>query len=182
MPEPATPTMDTILVRALATGRVEHVLEQAELAVAAEERRLELVAPSAAAAFGDDADRAERRHRRFLALEDLLARRFEGDRLVRGTFGGLADQNCSGCATDCSREAVLTRSPATMPWFVAPKRDCRFTGQDPGASADAGPSVFTAATTSSAARTARSASFSRAIGVPHTAMTASPMNFSIVPP
>ena len=32
------------------------------------------------------------------------------------------------------------------------------------------------------ARTARSASFSRAIGTPHTAMTASPMNFSMVPP
>ena len=35
---------------------------------------------------------------------------------------------------------------------------------------------------SSAARTARSASSSCAIGVPQTAMTASPMNFSIVPP
>ena len=71
----------------LATGCVEQVLEQAELAVAAEERRLELVAPSAAAALGDDADRAECRHRRFLALEDLLPRRLEGDRLVGGTFG-----------------------------------------------------------------------------------------------
>ena len=71
----------------LPTSCVEQVLEQAELAVAAEERRLELVAPSAATALGDDADRAECRHRRFLALEDLLPRRFEGDRLVGGAFG-----------------------------------------------------------------------------------------------
>ena len=40
----------------------------------------------------------------------------------------------------------------------------------------------TPATRSSAARTARSASSSCATGAPHTAMTASPMNFSTVPP
>jgi hypothetical protein len=44
------------------------------------------------------------------------------------------------------------------------------------------PSAETAATMSSAARTARSASSSVAVGVPQTAITASPMNFSIVPP
>ena len=44
------------------------------------------------------------------------------------------------------------------------------------------PSWATAATRSSAARTARSASPSAAVGVPHTAMTASPMNFSTTPP
>ena len=38
------------------------------------------------------------------------------------------------------------------------------------------------ATKSSAARTARSASSSCAVGVPQTAITASPMNFSTVPP
>ena len=40
----------------------------------------------------------------------------------------------------------------------------------------------TATTRSSAARTARSASSSCAVGAPHTAITASPMNFSTVPP
>ncbi len=44
------------------------------------------------------------------------------------------------------------------------------------------PSWATAETRSSAARTARSASSSSAIGVPQTATTASPMNFSRVPP
>ena len=44
------------------------------------------------------------------------------------------------------------------------------------------PSAVTAATRSRAARTARSASSSVAVGVPQTAITASPMNFSTVPP
>ena len=44
------------------------------------------------------------------------------------------------------------------------------------------PSSATALTRSSAARTARSASPSVATGVPHTAITASPMNFSTTPP
>ena len=44
------------------------------------------------------------------------------------------------------------------------------------------PRPATASTSSSPARTARSASSSWAIGVPHTAITASPMNFSTRPP
>ncbi len=44
------------------------------------------------------------------------------------------------------------------------------------------PSLATSATTSRAARTARSASPSTATGVPQTAITASPMNFSMSPP
>ncbi len=44
------------------------------------------------------------------------------------------------------------------------------------------PSACTAATSSSAARTARSASSSGRYRAPHTAITASPMNFSTVPP
>ena len=45
-----------------------------------------------------------------------------------------------------------------------------------------GPSSAIAATRSNAARTAGSVSPSTATGVPHTAMTASPMNFSTTPP
>jgi hypothetical protein len=44
------------------------------------------------------------------------------------------------------------------------------------------PSACTAATRSRAPRTARSASPSAAVGVPQTAITASPMNFSTTPP
>src|SRR5439155_10780783 len=44
------------------------------------------------------------------------------------------------------------------------------------------PSASTASTSSKPARTARSVSPSAATGVPHTAITASPMNFSTTPP
>ncbi len=42
-----------------------------------------------------------------------------------------------GAAADCSRDAVLTRSPATMPWFVAPERDRSLARQHPGPGGDA---------------------------------------------
>ena len=78
---------------------------------------------------------------------------------------------------------MFTRSPATMPWFVGAEGDGRLAGQDAGPCLDAaGRSPGTPATRSIAARTARSASSSCATGAPHTAITASPMNFSTVPP
>ena len=91
-----------------------------------------------------------------------------------------------GSAADCSREAVLTRSPVTMPWSTAPTVAAASPVRTP-ARASSGrsrvrPSAATAGTISSAARTARSASSSCATGVPHTAITASPMNFSTTPP
>ena len=92
-----------------------------------------------------------------------------------------------GCAADCTRAAVFTASPATMPSPVAPSVTATSPVTTPARAASPvaptrSPSAATAATTSSAARTARSASPSVAIGVPHTAITASPMNFSTTPP
>jgi hypothetical protein len=88
-------------------------------------------------------------------------------------------------AAACSRCAVLTMSPAAI-GSPASGRESRETSATP---------VFTAIRTSSpapssaiqrwiasAARTARSASSSCATGAPNTAITASPMNFSTVPP
>ena len=69
-----------------------------------------------------------------------------------------------------------------MPWFRSPIVTAASPVRTPARAAISGPSVVTASTSSSPARTARSASSSRATGAPHTAMTASPMNFSIVPP
>src|SRR3989304_5843723 len=83
-----------------------------------------------------------------------------------------------GGPPDCSRAAVLTMSPATMPWFVAPSVTAASPVSTPARSWIAGPRLRTASTRSSAARTARSASSSRAVGAPHIAITASPMNFS----
>ena len=69
-----------------------------------------------------------------------------------------------------------------MPWFVAPIVTAASPVSTPARAWMPGPSVGTASTSSSAARTARSASSSCATGAPQTAMTASPMNFSTVPP
>jgi hypothetical protein len=81
---------------------------------------------------------------------------------------------------------VFTRSPVTIPSpstssvtaaspVVTAARACSRPALSVGMAA-------TLRSISSAARTARSASFSWAIGVPHTAITASPMNFSSDPP
>src|SRR5437868_2426957 len=87
-------------------------------------------------------------------------------------------------AAVCRRAAVLITSPATKP-SPASARASTVTSASP---------VFTASRTStassssaqsriaSAARTARSASSSWTTGAPTTATTASPMNFSAVPP
>ncbi len=92
-----------------------------------------------------------------------------------------------GSAAVCTRAAVFTASPATMPSFVAPS----VTATDPvtiptridnPGAPEASPSATISVTRSSPARTARSASSSCETGTPHTAITASPMNFSIVPP
>ena len=92
-----------------------------------------------------------------------------------------------GSETACAREAVFTASPATIPSPTAPNVTATSPVTTPARAASPGtpasaPTSGTAATRSSAARTARSASPSAAIGVPHTAMTASPMNFSTTPP
>ena len=92
-----------------------------------------------------------------------------------------------GAASDCSRDAVLTVSPSTIPSPSAPSSTAAFPVSTPARTRSSGiptssPSAVTAWVSASAARTARSASSSRAIGVPQTAITASPMNFSTVPP
>ena len=63
MPIPAGPMTDTSRARLLAARGVEQVLEQPQLVVAADERRLERLAAVAPAALGDDAQGAPRRDR-----------------------------------------------------------------------------------------------------------------------
>ena len=137
----------------------------------------------AAADLGHDPQGPPGGDRRRLALEHLLAGRLEGDR-PRPAARWVASPTSTvpGGATDWSRAAVLTRSPATMPWFVAPSVTAASPVRTPARAWIAGPRLRTASTSSSAARTARSASSSWATGAPQTAITASPMNFSTVPP
>ena len=82
---------------------------------------------------------------------------------------------------------MFTTSPATIPSAVAPTVTATSPVTIPTRCANPGaptspPSAVTIATSSNPARTARSASSSSATGTPHTAITASPMNFSITPP
>ena len=96
LPMPAGPMTETSRARCSRDVCVEQVLEQAQLVVAPDERRLERVRPAASAALGDDAHRAPRRDRRGLALEQLLAGFLEDDRLRRGALRRLADEHGAG--------------------------------------------------------------------------------------
>ena len=116
------PVIETSRGAPLARGRVEQVLEQAQLVVAADERRLEPVATG----------RGRRARRRPAAPATpatgaslpLRTCSPAGSKAIAPAGGALRSPRrrgrCPGAATDWSRDAVLTRSPATMPWFVAP--------------------------------------------------------------
>ena len=92
---PAWPMTDTKRRPLLAPGGVEQVLEQAQLLVAADERRLEALGPIDAAELGHDAQGPPRRDRATLALEQLLAGRLVGDRRRGRAVGRLADQHAA---------------------------------------------------------------------------------------
>ena len=89
-------------------------------------------------------------------------------------------------AADCSRAAVLTTSPAAIPSPSAGRAPSA-TSASPVLTRDphlelVAPPAIAQSRIASAARTARSGSSSCATGAPKTAITASPMNFSTVPP
>ncbi len=90
---------------------------------------------------------------------------------------GRPSSTSPGCAACSSRAAMLTASPvarrSSVPVITSPV----MTPMRPSR-----PSAGSASRISAAARTARSASSSCSSGTPNTAITASPMNFSTVPP
>ena len=147
--------------------------------------------PSARWAPPTDGDhRVDRpqRDRVDLALEVVGAHVEVGDRRRRSAAGwSRRPRPAPARPTDCTRAAVFTASPATMPWLLGADGDRHLAGDDPDAHGELGtprscPIAATAAASSSPARTARSASSSWEVGTPQTAITASPMNFSTVPP
>ena len=181
---PAGPMTLTSRGPLLAPGGVEQVLEQAELVVAADERRLEAsrmrLRPPA---LGDDPQRAPGGDRAGLALEHLLAGRLERDRLLGRALGRLADEDGAGRRDGLQPARGVDEVAGDHALVRGAERDRRLAGQDAGARLDRRARASrTASTRSRPARTARSASSSWATGAPHTAMTASPMNFSTVPP
>ena len=108
---------------------MEQILDEPELAVAADERRLEARRAHRAAAPRDDAQRTPELDRLGLALELVLAGVLVGDRASVARLVASPTSTVPGSAADWIREAVLTRSPATMPWPVAPERDRCLAGE-----------------------------------------------------
>ena len=171
---------------ALAAGGVQQLLRQSQVLVTANECRLGCgSATGAPTAFADHPERQPRRHPFRLPLQNQWFRpaRQAIDADTERWVPPRSD-TAPGAAADCSRAAVLTMSPVTKPSSTAlrtataspvwtPARACSATPRDD-------PSAPTRSMISSADRTARSASSSWATGVPQTAMTASPMNFSTV--
>ena len=106
----------------IATGGVEEILEQAHLVVTADERRLQRVRPRSRPPRSATTRIA--RHAvtgASLPLSDLLAERPRTRSRSRAArCVASPTSTVPGCAAPWSRLAVLTRSPATMPWFVAP--------------------------------------------------------------
>ena len=90
---PACPMTVTSRDFPLAAGRVEQVLEQPQLVVAPDERRLERARSAAAAAPRHHGSARQAGTGAGLALERLLPGRLEGDRVAGGPIGRLAHQH-----------------------------------------------------------------------------------------
>ena len=166
----------------LASRGVEEVLQQAELLVAADERRLESA-------------RCDRRHLRRrrrarpqaatgcgLALERLLAGGLEDDRARCGALRRLADEHGPGRRDGLQAGGRVDQVAGDHPLADGADVTAASPVRTPARASIPAASRWTASTSSRPARTARSASSSWATGAPQTAMTASPMNFSTVPP
>ncbi len=122
----------------LPAGRVQEVLEEPELGVAPDERRLELIGAAASAALGDDPDRPERGHGRLLALEHLVAGRLEGDRPVRGTLRRLADEDRPGLRDRLEARCRVDDVAGDHPLVRGADRHGRLAGQHARASVQPG--------------------------------------------
>ncbi len=182
LPIPGTPTSVTSC-SAPAARAVERIVQQAHLELAADELGGAVVRDV------DTQPRARRdrlpgRHRLRLALGgDALGRRGTRSRARSRDASPAPTRTPLTGAADCRRAAVLTTSPATS---ASPS--AAFASSETSASPVltaariSSPSSTSASRTASAARTARSGSSSCATGAPKTAITASPMNFSTVPP
>ena len=142
LPMPAGPMTDTRRARRLATGGVEQVLEQAQLVVAADERRLERPrcgcarhAPRRRAARARPATGA------VLPLSICSPAALERDGAAAARIVASPTRTVPGGATDWSRLAVLTMSPATMPWPIAPRVTAASPVSTPARAWIAGPSA-----------------------------------------
>ena len=119
-----------------ATGRMEQVLQEAQLLVATDEGSLEGIAPVPPAAFGHDPDRSPGRDRGALALEGLLAEWFVGDRRLGGARCALADQDRARVRHGLESGGGVDEVACDHPLVGGAQRDGGFAGQDAGSGLD----------------------------------------------
>ena len=152
-----------------------------------DQRRLQPIDPLHAAYPGQHPHRPPQTLRLGLALQRMLPGIGEPDPAARQPLRRPIGQHLPRLRRRLHPRRGVHRIPGHHPLAGGPQGDRHLTGHHPGPRRQARhPALRTqlthAATSSSAARTARSASPSAATGVPHTAITASPMNFSTTPP
>ncbi len=133
LPMPPGPVIETSRARRSRPDRVELLLELPQLLVAADERRLERVRASVAAALRDDAERLPRRDGAGLALERVVADGLEHDRRLRRAPGGLADQHGARLGDALQPGRGVDEVAGHHALVGGAQRDRRLAGQQPGA-------------------------------------------------
>ena len=112
---------------------VEEVLDEAELAVAPDERRLERARPSLAAAIGDDTERAPEMGGFGLALELVLAGVLVGDGRLGCALRGLADEHRARLGRRLDARRGVDEVARDHALALGAERDRRLAGEDAGA-------------------------------------------------
>ena len=122
----------------VAADRMEDVLQLAQLLLAPDEWRFEASARPSPPRLPRRAAPARPAPAR--SCPSASGRRAARRRWRRSAARRVASPTSTvpASATPCRRAAVLTRSPATMPWFVALERDRRLAGQDAGSCLEVG--------------------------------------------
>ena len=170
---------------ALVRRRVEEILDLTQLAVAPDERRLEATDLSDAPR-GEDAVRPPELIGSSLPFSSMGTRRLVGDGVL-GTRGGWRPRRGQCRARRPTGPARRVDDVAgDHPLALGAKRDRRLASEHSGTRCESfapssRPSAETAATRSSGPNGALGVVLGRH-GVPQTAITASPMNFSTMPP
>ena len=117
---------------------MEQVLEQPQLVVTPDERRLERLRPVSPADLGDHPEGSPGRDRRGLAFERLLAGRLEGDRSRRTALGRLADEDRPRGGDGLQATGRVDDVTGDHPLVRGPDRHRGLPGEHPGTGGDAG--------------------------------------------
>ena len=187
LPIPACPVTETTRSAAFPGGRVEQLLEQRQLRRPADERRLELAGPPGPPRQPTTRSARQSRTGSGEALERAFARGLEDDRCLGGAPRRLVGQDRSGFRSGLEAGREIDRVAGDHALAVRADRHGHFAARHPGAAREARRTLGSRKVgdrvhqVEGGAR-ARSASSSFEVGAPHTAITASPMNFSTVPP